>query len=199
MNVSVRALALVPALLLLAGCDLPTAKQSASSVSAATDAPKVAALSNAQSRPIKLELNKRLEAATRVFHAGCRDAEKASCKLSDRVCGKGAERAIVRALAKGPAIVEWEAPRTTWEENAGVLSHYWFVNKDGSGTYYYLLPSPDDVQTDCGEGKYCGWHKEELAAGTLFAKAELHLTPARGTEIADLDHCPEPPPQPSYY
>ena len=111
MKLSARVLIVVPALLLLAGCDLPNASQSASSVSAIADAPKVAALSNAQSRPIKMELNKKLETATRVFHAGCQDSEKASCKLSDRVCGKGAERAIARALAKGPAIVEWEAPR----------------------------------------------------------------------------------------
>ncbi len=147
-----------------------------------------------RSRPIKMELNARLEKAEKVFHAGCRDDEKAACKDSTRVCVADPAKAMAKAIAKGPIVVEWEAPRETWAKNEGVLSHYWFVGTDGSGDYYYLLPSPDDVQTDCG-GKYCGWHKEEIGAAVLYTDGRFHLTPNGGTEIADLSFCPPPPPQ----
>ncbi len=179
-------------LVLIAGCQLPTREEP----KVEAEKPKTATLSNAQSRPIKAELNKKLDEAAKVFHAGCRDPEKASCTLDNRVCADKIEKQMKGALAKGTVIVEWEEPRETWAENYAVLNHYWLVNKDGSGTYYWLIPSPDDVKTDCGNGMYCGWHKEDLAAGTLFADAKFHLTPYGKQPIADLDHCPEPPPQP---
>ena len=177
-------LAAVPALL-LAGCSNPTP-----SASAAVAKPK--ATPNV-SIPTHEELKDRLDKAATVYHAGCQDEEKSSCKDPTRTCRKGIEKVVKSALKKEVAI-EWEAPRETWDKNEGVLDHYWFVNADGSGDYYYLLPSPDDVQTDCG-GEYCGWHKETVAAGTLYSAGKLHLVPHKDKEIADLDFCPPPPKQ----
>src|SRR6478609_3516174 len=147
----------------------------------------------ALSRPVKAELNGKLEKAPKVFHIGCKDEEKASCKDASRVCGPQVEKEIKATLgAKKKAasvVIEWEAPRETWQKNEGVLDHYWLVNPDGSGTYFYLLPSPDDVETNCG-GEYCGWHKDEAPAGTFFKDGKLHLTPHKGKEITDLQFCP---------
>lgn len=185
-----RTLTLVPlaaAALLLAACN------TSSSAAAPSPTPKPAPTPN-RSLPLKAELNDRLEKADKVFHVGCRDAEKSACKDAGRVCAAHPEGTMKALLKKKEIAVEWEAPRETWAKNEGVLEHYWFVKPDGSGDYYYLLPSPDDVQTDCG-GEYCGWHKDSLAAGALYAGGKFHFTPHKGTEIADLQHCPPPPKQ----
>lgn len=177
----------------LAACTTGSSSTAASPSPSAT--PRPAPTPN-RSHPIKAELNDLLDKAPTVYHTGCRDEEKASCKDSTRTCGGNVEAQMKAALGKKKTIaVEWEAPRETWAKNEGVLDHYWFVKPDGSGSYYYLLPSPDDVQTDCG-GEYCGWHKEDFAAGALFAKGKFHFTPHKGKEIADLKFCPPAPPQP---
>ena len=176
--------------ILLAGCT--------SSGPAATPSPSPTPIPKPTpnlSRPIHEELKDRIEKAATVFHAGCQDPEKSSCKDSSRTCGKGIAAKIKAAATKKEAAVEWEAPRETWAKNEGVLDHYWFVKPDGSGTYYYLLPSPDDVQTDSGNGEYCGWHREEIAKGSLIAGGKVTLTPHGKPAIADLDFCPPAPPQ----
>jgi len=177
------------AALALAGCQSSTAPAAPSPTPTPKPPPNL-------SKPTRQALHEKLDDAKAVYHVGCHDEEKASCKDPTRICGGGVEGEMKSALKKGEIIVEWEAPRETWAKNEGVLDHYWMVKPDGSGTYFYLLPSPDDIQTDCGNGEYCGWHKEEFAAGTLFAGGKFHFTPHKGTEIADLKFCPPPPPQP---
>lgn len=175
--------------ILLAGC------QSGPATPAATSPTPTPKPTPNMSRPIKQELNDRLDKASTIFHAGCRDEEKASCKDPSRTCTKGIASAMKSAVAKKEIAVEWEAPRETWAKNEGVLDHYWFVNADGSGTYYYLLPSPDDIQTDCGNGEYCGWHREAVTKAGLFSAGKFALTTHGGAPIADLDFCRPAPPQ----
>ena len=125
-----------------------------------------------------------------------------STASASRVCPADiakTEPTILAGLKKGPVAIEWEEPRVTWEKNEGVDAQYWFVKPDGSGTHYWRVPAPDDITIDCGNGVYCGWHKEEVAAGTLFASNRLMLTPSGAKEpLADLAQCPEPPPQPDW-
>ena len=172
---------------LLAGCNAGPAKP----VATPTPPPPVS-----HTKEVRTEMRSRLADTKVIWHAGCRDPEKSSCADPTRICGTGAAKRIAAAAKKENVVIEWEAPRLTWAKNEGVLNHYWFVKPDGSGDYFFLIPSPDDIQTDCGNGKYCGWHKETFAAGTLLASGKLHLKPHDGKEeIADLDFCPEPPPQ----
>lgn len=175
-----------------AGCNSSNA-----SVGTPTPAPVVS-----KSREVRKELNELLEKSDRVFHAGCRDEEKGACMDTSRVCpadGKKIASLAVTAAKKAPIAIEWEEPRVTWEKNEGVDSQYWFVKPDGSGTHYYRVAGPTDIAVDCGNGVYCGWHKVELAAGTLLANGALTLTPRDAKEaLADLSACPEPPPQPDW-
>ena len=190
---TLHAVLLVPAFpVLIAGCNTSSA-----SIPPATPAPVVS-----KSREVRKELNTRLEEQDKVFHVGCRDEEKGACMDTSRVCPTDPKKAgavVTAAAKKGPVAIEWEEPRVTWEKNEGVDSQYWFVKPDGSGTHYWRVPAPDDTTIDCGNGVYCGWHKADHAAGTLVAGGALALTPRGATApIADLGHCPEPPPQPDY-
>lgn len=154
------------------------------------------------SREVRKELNELLEKSNKVFHAGCRDEEKGACMDTSRVCP--ADRKAIGGLAaaaakKAPVVIEWEEARVTWEKNEGVDSQYWFVKPDGSGLHYYRVAGPTDIAIDCGNGVYCGWHKTEVAAGTLLANNTLTLTPRDAKEpLADISACPEPPPQPDW-
>ena len=156
------------------------------------------------SREVRKDLNERLENENRVFHAGCRDDEKAACMDTTRVCPDDPGRVEGMILAtlkkrKKAVAIEWEEPRVTWEKNEGVDAQYWFVNPDGSGTHFWRVPGPDDLTIDCGNGVYCGWHKADHAAGSLLVDGKLSLVPRDAKEpIADLAHCPEPPPQPDW-
>lgn len=150
------------------------------------------------SRPIKIELDKRVEAADPLFHAGCRDEEKSACRYGDAICAKNVEARMRSAVAKKAIAVEWEEPRLTWNTIYGATNQYWFVNKDGSGTHYWLVPSPDETTKVCGE-TWCGWHKEDVEEGTLLADGKFHLKPYGADEpISDMNFCPDPPPQPNY-
>ena len=177
----------------LAGCE----GNGATAAATPTPAPIVS-----KSREVRKELNERLEASDKVYHAGCRDEEKGACMDTSRVCPADVKKtaAIVTAAAKkAPIAIEWEEPRATWEKNEGVDAQYWFTKPDGSGSHYYRIAGPTDIAVDCGNGLYCGWHKAEHPAGTLLAANGLTLTPRDAKEaIADLSACPEPPPQPDW-
>src|SRR5437867_3018537 len=105
-----RTLIVLPLVLLLAGCKNPTPTAEAM--------PKPKATPNV-SIPTHEELKDRLDKAAAVYHAGCQDEEKASCKDPSRTCKKGLAKVLKSVLGKKEVAIEWEAPRETWEKNEG--------------------------------------------------------------------------------
>jgi hypothetical protein len=129
------------------------------------------------------DLERRLEEASQVFHAGC--DQIGACADPARVCGPDLETAIADAGASALAI-EWEAEDTI----VGIRTYYWFIEADGSGAFFHEART-DIAGSDCGS--WCGWHREDYGSGELRDDAgDLHLAPgapSNETEISDLDEC----------